>query len=119
MNQLTFGLLDIIQLGDIIPHYSTKDKKHIADLHEVHDFEDKLLVTHYSMFKDKYIELTLKLQTDEYNLQSSKGKTFMKYREILNGPEEPTIDITAENIHEVKLVLLFGEKFYEGEDERD
>ena len=114
MNQLTFSLLDLIQLGDIIPHYSTKDKKHIADLHEVHDFEDKLLVSHYSMFKDKYVELTLKLRTEDYNLQSSKGTTYLKYREIVNSPEAPTIDITAENIHEVKLVLLFGDKFFEG-----
>jgi hypothetical protein len=111
--QLTFSLLDLIQLGDIVPHYNTIEKKSVADWHEIHDYEDKLLISHFSKFDDKFRELVLKPQIDEYSLQSTRGKTYHKYKAIVNTQEKSTTHVTAENIHEVKVVLLFDRQFHD------
>jgi len=36
----------------------------------------------------------------------ARSALFMKYKEILNKNETPTIPVTAENIHEVKVLLI-------------
>ena len=40
MSQLSLKLIDLIQLGDIVPYFNTKDKVPTADRHEVHDYDD-------------------------------------------------------------------------------
>jgi hypothetical protein len=62
---------------------------------------------------DKFRELVLKLQIDEYLLQSSRGDTYHKYKAIVNTEEKSTTHVTAENIHEVKVVLLFDRQFHD------
>ena len=50
MNQLSFTLLDLCQLGDIEPFYNTVTKQLDDSQHEVHDLTDKLLVRSLGLF---------------------------------------------------------------------
>ena len=50
MNQLSFTLLDLCQLGDIEPYYNTVTKQVDNSQHEVHDLSDKLLVRNLGLF---------------------------------------------------------------------
>ena len=50
MNQLSFTLLDLCQLGDIEPYYNTITKQNDLSQHEIHDLSDKLLVSSLGMF---------------------------------------------------------------------
>ena len=105
MNQLTFSLLDLCQLGDIVPFYNTATKLGDPDRHEVHDYSDKLLVRSLGLFQDKYNELVDKLGGDEQNVTTVKGDLYQELKAFILNPEPPTTLITEENIHEVKVVL--------------
>ena len=108
MKQLNFTLLDLIQLGDIVPFFNTATKDATPDRHEVHDNTDKLLVSSYNKFDEEYNQLTNELcgDGDTLSVQMVRGAIFMKYREILNKNETPTISVTADNIDQVKVVLI-------------
>ena len=105
MNQLTFSLLDLCQIGDIVPFYNTATKLGDPDRHEVHDYSDKLLVRSLGLFQDKYNELVDKLGGDEQNVTTVKGDLYQELKAFILNPEPPTSLITEENIHEVKVVL--------------
>jgi len=75
-HQLSFTLRDLIQLGDIVPYYNSSDKSITADRHEVHDYEDKLLISHVNKFQDKYNDLVEKLGGDGLICQQVKGKIY-------------------------------------------
>jgi hypothetical protein len=40
VKQLTFTLLDLTQLGDIVPFFNTSKKEAAIDRHEIHDSTD-------------------------------------------------------------------------------
>ena len=51
MHQLTFTLLDLIQLGDIVPFFNTATKLSDPDRHEVHYYNnDNLVVSNIELF---------------------------------------------------------------------
>jgi hypothetical protein len=54
VKQLTFTLLDLIQLGDIVPFFNSIKNVATRDMHEVHDYSDDLLVTTFNKFDDEY-----------------------------------------------------------------
>jgi hypothetical protein len=50
MKQLAFTLLELIQLGDVIPHYHSVTRKARPGRHEVHDRADTLLISSCNAF---------------------------------------------------------------------
>lgn len=54
MKQLAFNMLDLIQLGEILPHFDSKTKTTALSLHEVHDHSDSLLISRYNQFDKQY-----------------------------------------------------------------
>ena len=107
IRQLSFTLLDLIQLGEIVPHYDTHTKTAVPGQHEVHDYTDKLLVSSRNLFDDKlnYLKLKLGIQ-DEKAFSEVRGGVYGFYKEVIaRAPGAGTL-VTAENIHEVKVVLI-------------
>lgn len=108
LKHLSFTLLDLIQLGDIVPHYNSTNLTGVLDHHEVHDRSDSLLISRMNLFEDKYHELRNKLGVaDKLDLkyQGARGGIYKKYKMILERPQVADTLVTPENIHEVKVLL--------------
>jgi hypothetical protein len=102
-------LLDIIQLGEIVPFFNTVKKEAAIDRHEVHDLTNELLISNYNKFDHGFGILANELggtEESNYNVQRARGSVFKKYKGIVDLNEAPTIALTSENIHEVKVVLI-------------
>ena len=106
MNQLSFTLLDLCQLGDIEPYYNTVTKQLDNSQHEVHDLSDKLLVSSLEQFQHQYNDLVHRLGGDEMKVQTIKGTLFKEYSDLYKAKQVPSIEITEDNVHEAKVVLL-------------
>ena len=105
MNQLSFTLLDLCQLGDIEPYYNTVTKQLDNSQHEVHDLSDKLLVSSLEQFQHQYNDLVHRLGGDEMKVQTIKGTLFKEYSDLYKAKQVPSIEITEDNVHEAKVVL--------------
>jgi hypothetical protein len=54
MKQLAFTMLDLIQLGEILPHFDSKTKTTAVSHHEIHDHSDSLLISRCNEFDKQY-----------------------------------------------------------------
>ena len=107
MRQLSFTLLDLIQLGVILPHFNSTTKVAFPGRHEIHDHTDRLLISSYNRFDEEYHQLKLSLpELDDSTIQEARDTLYEKYKKEIVSSEVPDIVVTSDNIPDVKVFLI-------------
>lgn len=114
IRQLSFTLLDLMQLGDLRLNYDSVNKVHLPGHHEVHDPTGSQLLAAFNQFEISYAAMRKRLEGlegyDDYQLQLSRGGSYADLKDLVNSPRAPNVLISPDNIHDVKVVLV-GEFF--------
>jgi len=107
LKQLAFNLFDLIQLGEILPHFDSKTKITAISHHDVHYHSDSLLISRFNEFDKQYENMRSELGgLEDLAIQQVRGSFYSTYKGIINGPSVADTIVTAENISEVKVLLL-------------
>jgi hypothetical protein len=104
VKQLSFSLLDLIQFGDVVPFFNSGMKIKDTGRQEVHFYDFDHFLSHHNKLEEQYQLLSIELR-DQYFVGKARGDLYSVYKAIVETQDVPTTVITADNIHEVKILL--------------